>query len=174
MKDKKKKPEETIENEETLANEETLEIDYEKEIEKLKQENEILTNDYLRAYADAENYKKRMQREKETLLKYRIQTFALEILPVLDNLERALEVETTDEAFRNGVQMIYEQLCLSLSKEGVEPIEALEQEFDPNYHQAMSKEKVEGVEPNIVIEEFQKGYRLKDRVLRASMVKVSE
>lgn len=146
----------------------------EQENKKLKEEIETLKNDYLKAFADTENLKKRLQREHEQTRKYRIQSFALSILPVIDNLERALSQETSDEAFREGVQMIYDQLMDSLKSEGVTPIEALNQEFDPNIHQAMMMEEIEGVEPNIVVQELQKGYMLKDRILRASLVKVSQ
>lgn len=144
------------------------------ENEALRKEIETLKNDYFKMLADTENLKKRLQREHDQLRKYRIQGFAADVLPVLDNLERALKQETTDEALREGVQMIYDQLMASLKVEGVEPINALNQPFDPNIHQAMMTEEKEGVESNIVIEEFQKGYMLKDRILRASLVKVSQ
>lgn len=144
------------------------------ENEALRKEIETLKNDYFKMLADTENLKKRLQREHDQLRKYRIQGFAADVLPVLDNLERALKQETTDEALRDGVQMIYDQLMASLKAEGVEPINALNQPFDPNIHQAMMTEEKEGVESNIVIEEFQKGYMLKDRILRASLVKVSQ
>lgn len=149
-------------------------VSLEEENISLKQDIENLKNDYLKTFADTENLKKRLQREHETARKYRIQSFATSILPVIDNLERALSQDTSDEAFREGVQMIYEQLMASLKAEGVEPIEALNQPFDPNIHQAMMMEEVDGVEPNIVVQELQKGYMLKDRILRASMVKVSQ
>lgn len=144
------------------------------ENEALRKEIETLKNDYFKMLADTKNLKKRLQREHDQLRKYRIQGFAADVLPVLDNLERALKQETTDEALREGVQMIYDQLMASLKAEGVEPINALNQPFDPNIHQAMMTEEKEGVESNIVIEEFQKGYMLKDRILRASLVKVSQ
>lgn len=147
----------------------------------LTQENEslisevaTLKSDYLKAYADTENTKKRLIREQEQSMKYRIQSFATSILPVIDNLERALKIETEDVGLRDGVQMVYDQLMASLAAEGVVPIDALNKPFDPNIHQAMVMEDVEGVEPNIVVEEFQKGYLIKDRILRASLVKVSQ
>lgn len=161
--------EETVEPTETLTEEEKLKI----ENESLKQEIEQLKNDALKAYADAENLKKRIQRDYEQSLKYRIQSFAITILPALDNLERAMLVDDST-GIKDGVIMIYNQIMQALESEGVVPIEALNQPFDPNLHQAMMVETVEGVEPNIVIEELQKGYMLKDRVLRASLVKVSE
>ncbi|MBQ1530594.1 MAG: nucleotide exchange factor GrpE, partial [Solobacterium sp.] len=151
------------------------------EIEKLKAENEelkgrvdVLRNEYARAYADMENIRKRLYKENEMNNKYRAQSFALEVLPVLDNCERALAVETQDENYRKGFEMVYRSLVNALKKEGVEEIEALNQPFDPNWHQAMMAEPVEGVEPGTVVQVLQKGYKIKDRLLRAAMVKISE
>lgn len=161
--------EETVEN----VVEDPLEV-ANKEIESLKAELAKLRNDYARAYADTENMRKRLQNEADMIRKYRIQSFALDVLPVIDNCERALAQETSDEAYRKGVEMIYNQLINSLKKEGVEEVEALNKPFDPNFHQSIMMEKVDGVESGIVIQVFQKGYKLKDRILRAAMVKVSE
>lgn len=146
------------------------------ENEALKAEVEHLKNEYARAYADTENTRKRLQQEAETTRKYRIQSFASEILPVIDNLERALAqpIHSEAENFKKGVEMIYTQLIHALKNEGVEEIEAQDKPFDANLHQAIMVEKKEGVEPGMVIEVLQKGYKLKDRILRASMVKVSE
>lgn len=143
-------------------------------IESLSRENEELKNQYYKAYADAENYKKRTQKELQNSLKYRIQSFASDILPAIDNLERALNNDTKDEAFKEGIVMIYDQLMAALEKEGVTEIDALNQPFDHNVHNALMTEKVEGTPPNMVIEVLQKGYMLKDRILRAALVKVSE
>ena len=147
-----------------------------KRIMELEEENGKLKNEYLKAHADMENTRKRLSHEAEQIRKYRIQSFALDILPVIDNLERALAIAPTEEteSYRKGVEMIYQQLLHALEKEGVTEVEALNKEFDPNYHQALMMEQVEGVEPNIVTEVLQKGYMLKDRILRAAMVKVSE
>lgn len=147
----------------------------EEKIKKLEEENAKLKNDYAKAFADTENTRKRLQSEFELSKKYRIQSFALDILPVIDNLERALSQEQNEEteSYHKGVQMIYNQLIHALNKEGVQEIPA-DGEFDPNYHQALMTEKVEGVEPNQVVQVLQKGYKLKDRILRATMVKVSE
>lgn len=168
--EKNKEVTEVVEEEE----QEQSEISESELIEILTLDNEKLKNEYFKARADAQNYKKRMQRELDSLMKYRIQSFAMEVLPVLDNLERALESESEDTSFKQGVQMIYDQLVSALANEGVKEIEALGQEFDANVHQAMSQEKQEDVESGIIIEVYQKGYVLKDRVLRAAMVKVSE
>ena len=136
-----------------------------------------LKNAYAMAYADTENTRKRLTKEYENNMKYHIQSFALEILPVIDNCERALNVkaeDTNDENYRKAFEMVLKQLTSALKKEGVEEIEALDQEYDPNWMQAMMMETVEGVEPGRVTAVLQKGYKLKDRLLRAAMVKVSE
>lgn len=149
----------------------------EEEIASLKEELAASKNAYFKAYADADNMKKRLQAEADNVRKYRIQSFASEVLPVLDSLERALDVKVDDQNLKNyvkGFEMIYTQLKSVLEKEGVIEIEALNQPFDPNFHNALMQEKKEGVESGIVIEVLQKGYMLKDRVLRATLVKVSE
>lgn len=149
----------------------------EEENEALHKEVERLKNEYAKAYADTENTRRRLNQEAEMNRKYRIQSFALEILPVIDNLERALAQNVESEEainYRKGVEMIYVQLVNALKNEGVEEIDVLDKPFDANFSQAIMVEKKEGVEPNIVIEVLQKGYKLKDRILRASMVKVSE
>ena len=148
----------------------------EEEIVKLKEE-AANKNAYFKAYADTENLKKRLQSESDNVRKYRIQSFAMEILPVLDNLERALDVKVDDQNVKNyakGFEMIYQQLVHILNQEGVKEIEALDKPFDPNFHQALMQEAKDGVESGMVIEVLQKGYMLKDRVLRATLVKVSE
>lgn len=149
----------------------------EAEIVALKEELAVSKNAYFKAYADADNMKKRLQAEADNVRKYRIQSFASEVLPVLDSLERALDVKVDDQNLKNyvkGFEMIYTQLKSVLEKEGVCEIEALDKPFDPNFHNALMQEKREGVESGIVIEVLQKGYMLKDRVLRATLVKVSE
>ena len=165
--------EETKENVETEKTEETKETS-EDVIASLNEEIAKLKNAYAMAYADTENTRKRLMNEYEQKQKYHIQSFAKEVLPVLDNCERALAQATQDEAYRKGVEMIYNQLKTCLEKEGVTEIEALGQPFDGNWHQALMTEAKEGVEPGIVTEVLQKGYKLKDRILRAAMVKVSE
>ncbi len=149
----------------------------EKKISELEEEVAKQKNAYFKAYADTENLRKRLQNEAETTRKYRIQSFALEVLPVLDSMERALAVQSDDENIKNyvkGFEMIHDQLVAVLEKEGVKEIDALNQPFDHNVHQALMQEPVEGVESGIVVEVLQKGYMLKDRVLRAALVKVSE
>lgn len=152
------------------------EAEYLIRIAELEGECARLKNEYLKAYADTENTRKRLQQDFDTRMKYRIQSFAVEILPAIDNLERALAQPRTpeNESYVKGVEMIYNQLMHALKMEGVEAVDPLNEEFDANFHQALMVEKVEGVEPNKVLQVLQKGYKLKDRILRPAMVKVSE
>lgn len=146
----------------------------EDEITKLNEQVIALRNEYYKAFADAENTKKRLQQDFTIKSKYMMQNFATEMLSVIDNLERAMASADQESAIYTGVNMVYQQLLNALHKEGVEEIEALGLEFDSNYHHAIMSEVKEGVKPNVVIEVLQKGYKLKDRILRASLVKVSE
>ncbi len=180
-KEKEKEEKEVSETEENsvedvVEEEVVTDLNEEDEIERLNKEIEKLKNDYARAYADTENLKKRLMAEAEQTRKYRIQSFAKEVLPVIDNLERALQSkpEESNEGFMKGIQMIYDQLINALKNEGVTEIECLNMPFDPNLEQAILQEKRDGIESGIVIEVLQKGYLLKDRILRPAMVKVSE
>ena len=162
---------------EKVEKEETKEPTQEEIIQGLLVQLDKAKNDVARAYADTENMKKRLQKEADTAKKYRFQQAGLEILPILDSMEWALKVESEDEAIKNyvkGFEMIYKQLVGVLENEGVKPIEALNKPFDHNTMQALMQEAKEGVEPGIVIEVLQKGYMLKDRILRPALVKVSE
>ena len=182
MEDKEKTEQEEVKKEPEVKEEHEEKHDKHKEHKKLKDqimeleiENAKLKNEYFKAYADAENIKKRNLAEMESAKKYRIQSFAKEILQVLDNLERTISnIEDKESALSKGIQMTYEQLVSALQKEGVEEIKALNTPLDPNLHHAIMAEQKGGIEPGIVIEVLQKGYVLKDRLLRASLVKVSE
>ena len=174
MSDKEMKKDEKKEHKKETKKEKKEKSSAEDRIKELEGEVAILKNEYAKAYADTENTRKRLQEDANQFKKYHIQSFALEILPVLDNCERALATPTTDEAYRSGVEMIFQQLKNALEKEGVTEIEAEGLDFDANYHQALVSEHREDVEPGKVIEVLQKGYKLKDRLLRAALVKVSE
>ncbi|EOR23663.1 MULTISPECIES: nucleotide exchange factor GrpE [Bacillaceae] len=135
------------------------------------------SNRYLRLQADFDNSRRRARLDMETAQTYRAQSLVMDLLPNIDNLERALKIEAVDEQTQSlytGVEMVYRGILEALKKEGVEAIEAVGNEFDPHLHQAVMQEEVEGTESNIVVEEFQKGYKLKDRVIRPAMVKVSQ
>lgn len=132
---------------------------------------------YLRQAADMENYRKRTQKEKEELLKYGNESLVMEILPAIDNMERAL-AHATDESMASiveGVRLTLTMLQGALKKFGVTPIETAKgTPFDPNFHQAMCQVEAGELGPNCVVEEMQKGYLLNDRLLRPSMVTVSK
>ena len=132
--------------------------------------------DYYKVFADMENLKKRLRAEHENALKFMTQEIVSDLLPVVDNLERALGVEMSDEVkgYLKGFEMITTQLIEVLRKNGVEAIEAVGKPFDPNFHQAIMMTNDENFESGVVTEELQKGYILKDRVIRASLVKVNE
>ncbi len=147
------------------------------EVSLLKRQVEEEQDRLIRLRADFENYKRRVQLDKEADYKYRAQSVLTDILPVLDNLERALAIQpTTEEAvsLTKGVEMVYRSLLAALEKEGLEQITSEGVQFDPNIHQAVMQEKDDSQEPGIVLQELQKGYKLKDRILRPSMVKVNE
>ena len=167
--------EETVE--ETVNTPEEKEADPEAEIKALSEEANKWKTEYYKVFADMENTKKRMNTEFENQKKFMMQSFVEELLPVIDNFERSLAAEAGDENLKNflkGYQMIHDQLLMILEKNGVKAIEAEGKPFDPNFHQAVMTEEVEGMEPNMVVEELQKGYMLKDRVVRATLVKVSQ
>ncbi|MFD0827489.1 nucleotide exchange factor GrpE [Neobacillus cucumis] len=148
-----------------------------KEIEGLKNKLDEADNRYLRLQADFDNFRRRSRLDQEASEKYRAQKLITDLLPALDNFERAMKVEVDNEQAKSllqGMDMIYRGIVDALKKEGVEPIETVEKEFNPHLHQAVMQESNENYGSNIIIEEFQKGYLLKDRVIRASMVKVNQ
>ncbi len=157
--------------------EEVVEPTDQEVIESLQKELEQAKNDVARAYADTENMKKRLQKEADTAKKYRFQQAGLELLPIIDSMEMALQVQSDNEEVTNyvkGFEMIYSQMVRVIENEGVKEVEALGKPFDHNTMQALMQEKQEGTESGIVIEVMQKGYMLKDRILRPALVKVSE
>lgn len=171
---------ETVENEETTT-EETTEENVSQEQpdelallkEKLAQEEER----YIRLRADFDNLKRRNQIDRVAQEKYRAQNLLTDLLPVLDNFERALQVEATTEdakSMKQGIEMVYRSLIEATKKEGLEPVATENVQFDPNIHHAVMQEKDDSKESGIVLQELQKGYMLKDRVLRPAMVKVNE
>ncbi|MBO6046447.1 MAG: nucleotide exchange factor GrpE [Erysipelotrichaceae bacterium] len=179
-----------------MAEEKKVNEDINEEVEEVKEDVEVveedetakqiedLTNqvtkwktDYYKVFADMENTKKRLQNEHNNQMKFIMQSFIEELLPVLDNFDRSLAQKADNEeieSFLKGYQMIYDQLMAILKKNGVEVIEAQGKEFDPNFHQAVMTANDENYEANIVVEELQKGYMLKGRVIRPTLVKVNQ
>jgi len=148
----------------------------EQDIVHLQQEKDQIYNKMLRLQAEYDNFKKRTQKEKQSELKYKAQDVVNELLPAIDNFERALQVEVTGETanFVEGMEMVYRQFKDALINQGVEEIETVGKEFDPNIHHAVMQVEDEEKDSNIIVEELQKGYMLKDRVIRPAMVKVNK
>ncbi|EGQ2822691.1 nucleotide exchange factor GrpE [Staphylococcus pseudintermedius] len=164
------------ENENDASNDETQDLKDE-EIASLKAEVDAKEEQYLRLYAEFENYKRRIQNEAQTQKKYQAQKVLTDVLPALDNFERALKIEGDDESFnalKKGVEMVYESLLKALEDNGLEKIKTEGEQFDPNFHQAVMQDENPDFESGQITEELQAGYQLKDRVLRASMVKVNQ
>ena len=170
--------EETTENpeevEETVVEEVASE---ENEEAKKLADAEAKAADYLdrwqRLMAEFDNYRKRSEKEKADSYDYAVSNTIAELLPVIDNFERALKVESTDKSLFAGVEMIYKQIIGLLEKMHVTPIEAVGKEFDPNLHNAIMHIDDEAFGENIVAEELQKGYLYKEKVIRHSLVKVA-
>ncbi|MEH7111983.1 nucleotide exchange factor GrpE [Neobacillus niacini] len=162
---------------EAAGEEESTTVDYGAEIQGLTNKLEEADNRYLRLQADFDNFRRRTRLDIEAGEKYKAQKLVTELLPVLDNFERGLKIEADNEQTKSllqGMEMVYRSLVDALKKEGVESIDAVGKEFDPNFHQAVMQGEDEGFGSNIVTEEFQKGYMLKDRLIRPSMVKVNQ
>lgn len=151
--------------------------DLSKKIAELEQQLKEKEDRYLRLHADFDNFRRRTQLDREADKKYRVQSLVTNLLPAIDNLERAMDIEPDNEQTKSlleGVNMVYRSILDSLKGEGVEQVVAVGKEFDPNLHQAVMQSEEEDVEENIIVEELQKGYILKDRVIRPSMVKVNK
>jgi len=149
-------------------------------IEKLEKERDEYKDNYLRNLAEVDNFRKRVKKEKEEFQKFVLSEFFLELLPIVDNLERALKAKegpdensADEQSIVSGVEMIYKQLLDLLKKNKVEEIEALDRIFDPNLHQALSKEEKEGITDPLVVEVYQKGFLYNDKLLRPSLAKVA-
>lgn len=163
---------ETDVTEEEAAEEQTVD-----ETETLRAELEAERNKYLRLMADFDNYKRRAVKDRQEAEKFRAQSLLVDLLPVLDNFERALTTATGSEessSLLKGVEMVQKSLHEAVKREGLEEIKSVGEQFDPNVHQAVMQEKDDSAEAGSVLMELQKGYTLKGRVLRPAMVKVNE
>jgi molecular chaperone GrpE len=162
--DEKEKGTETVEASEPTVEPKKDEIDY-----KAK---------YFYVAAEMDNYRKRMEREKENLLKYGNEKVLSDLLQVVDNFERTIDMLKPDQDAKvknivTGLDMVKKQFIDSLSKHGLTPVDAIGKDFDPNFHEALAQEYQEGKKPNEVIKEFQKGYSLNGRLIRPAKVVVS-
>lgn len=169
---------EEVEQEQTTEETEVDELTASQaKVAELETKIEEMDNRYLRLQADFDNSRRRAKLDMEAAQKYRVQSLATNLLQALDNFERAMKVEADDEQTKSllqGMDMIYNGIIEALKNEGVKAVESVGQEFDPHIHQAVMQVQDENFGSNIVVEEFQKGYMLKDRVIRPAMVKVNE
>jgi molecular chaperone GrpE len=146
------------------------------ELTKAVEEREQLRDRLLRTTAEFDNYRKRVDRDRKDMTDRAAEAILTEILPIIDDLERALAAEDTGEgadAYRRGVELIHRQLLDLLTRRGVTPIDTTGAGFDPHLHQAVSSEPSADHREGEIIEEFRRGYRLGDRLLRPAMVKVA-
>ncbi len=167
---------EVVNQDETESNDE-MTNEAPSELELLQKQLDEETNRHLRLRADYENFKRRAQLDRESAEKYKSQGILSNLLPVLDNFERAMQVETVSEesqSLRKGLEMVYKTLVEATEREGLQVIDAEGVSFDPNLHQAVMTETDDSKESGVILQELQKGYKYKDRVLRPSMVKVNE
>ena len=147
-----------------------------KKKDKTDEQIEELNDRLRRTMAEFDNFRKRTEKEKSAMYEIGAKSIVERILPVIDNFERGLSAPPADEsakAFVDGMDMIYKQLLKTLEESGVKAIEAVGQEFDPNFHNAVMHVEDESVGENVIVEEFQKGYLYRDSVVRHSMVKVA-
>lgn len=169
-------------SENETINEEKNEIDNDVEYEenfcqnvnKEDEQIEELNNRLLRLQADFLNYKNRVEKEKKNIYSYATEDIINQLLPVLDNFERALSNIDNDNNYYEGIKMIYDQMIDVLNKNGLKEIECDKKPFDPNFHHAVFMEESKEKEEGIILEVLQKGYMLNDKVIRPSMVKVAK
>lgn len=177
--DNEKKHDENVEQEENI-DEQLEEIDAEIVDEEGNVEKDLSDDDneykekYQRLLADFTNFKKREEKARADFKKFASSNLIEELLPVLDNFDRALKDQDEEDSFVKGIVMIRDSFWKVLEKEGLEEIESDGVEFDPNFHHAFQTEENENFKSNYIIETYQKGYKLNDRVIRPSMVKVAK
>ena len=169
--DEKQKKQDELSGQEILK-------DKDAECRRLAEEAVKYKDQYVRLYAEFENARKRMERDRQEFVKYANEGLIAEFLNILDNLERSVEAAQAEhedyQAFLKGVEMIMAQIHEMLKRNGVKPIEAKSRMFDPHSHEVLLQEESDAVDEGTVLEELQKGYTLGDRVIRTSKVKVAK
>jgi len=148
-------------------------LDLAAERDQLLAEKADLQDRLLRQRAEFDNYRRRADRERSDYLQYAAMELVRDILPALDDFERALQHETADQEYAKGVELIYQRLAEILKKLGLEAVETAGRRFDPNLHQAVQRVETEEVEDQTIMDEFQKGYNFRGKLLRPAMVKVA-
>jgi molecular chaperone GrpE len=167
----------TDENSANQAEAQTEAVVSQEAFQTLEKDYEALKEKMLRLTAEYDNFRKRTQREKAADLKYKAQDLATDLVPVVDTFDRALQSkpdENSIDSFYEGMEMVYRQLMQALSQAGVEEIKTEGETFDPNFHQAVMQVEDDQYESQAIVETLQKGYRLKDRIIRPAMVKVNQ
>lgn len=164
-----------VETEETVEAPESGEADNASDgSDKTAEELAAVKEQLIRTMAEYDNFRKRSQREKEALRADIVTNVTSKFLPVMDNLERAISADCTDENYKNGVKMIYDSFIETLKNLGVEEIKSDGVPFDPNFHQAVQRLQSEDAESGSVVQTFAKGYKIGDRVIRFAVVAVAE
>jgi molecular chaperone GrpE len=143
------------------------------ERDQLAVEKADLQDRLLRARAEFDNARRRAERERSEYLQFAAMDLVKDLLPILDDFERALKVETADRNYAKGVELIYQRMAETLKKMGLEPIETVGSQFDPNLHQAVERVQTEEAEDQAILGEFQRGYNFKGKLLRPAMVRVA-
>jgi len=151
----------------------TPELQWAAERDQLVAEKAELQDRMLRGRAEFDNFRKRTERERSDYIQYAAMEMVRELLPILDDFERALKVETADREYAKGVELIYQRMYDSLKKMGLEPIATEGQQFDPNLHQAIERVPTKDAQDQMVLGEFQRGYNFKGKLLRPAMVRVA-
>ncbi|MEX2270116.1 MAG: nucleotide exchange factor GrpE [Vicinamibacterales bacterium] len=146
------------------------------DVSRLAQERDAYRDQLLRARAEFDNFRKRMERERLQMSARATEDAVRDFLPIIDDLERALAADTGDAGsrFHQGVEMIYRQALDLLRRRGLEPIDAVGQDFDPNIHEAVAYEPAEGRREGEIIGELRRGYRIGDRLVRPALVRVAQ
>jgi molecular chaperone GrpE len=155
----------------------SLEQQQDAQLAELKRQAEDNYNNFLRTQADFDNFRRRSRQEKEEFAKYASMKLIEQMLPIIDNMERALAASKDNkdyDALVKGVEMTFRQLDQLLAEEGLKPVDAVGQPFDPEFHQAIAQVESDEHGEGVVVEQLQKGYLLKDKLLRPAMVKVSK
>lgn len=175
-----KKDDEQIPENETAsidAEQDKIKLELEEKLKTTEQELESYKDRLLRKAAEFENYKRRTENDQLNLFKYAAESFIAKLLPVIDDFERSLiHIKDAKEvdSIKDGIKLVYDKLMKMLADQGVKPIEAVGKPFDVHFHEAILQRKSDDVEPHTVLEEFEKGYMYKDRVIRHTKVAVSE
>ena len=170
-------PEDESQNEEEIPLREMTKDQLIEKISEVQASADMNMDSYLRSQAEMENMKKRFQKDRQDLIKYGNETLTKQLLPVADNLEKALDHskdENSIEALREGVDLTLKGLLNVLEKAGVEVVESVGAPFDPNFHQAVSEQEDDRAAPGTVLKELQKGYLLNQRLIRPAMVIVNK